>query len=276
MNVLVTGGAGFIGKHLVRALELAKHNVDVIDKASGPSLRQAPWGVGYDVVYHLAAASSVTASDEDHFEDTLMSTTMALRRAEYAGCKRFIFVSSGAVYGNTSRLRECQPISVYGACKLGSEGLVSAWAERTGGSYFIARPGNVVGRGSVRGVILDTIRKLKDDPTRLTVLGSGATHKSFVLVDDVVPYLVGWMAPERTEGQSLADLRPGSTTTVRDVIVACCEELGVRPEIAWGTERRGWVGDMPYPGGFGLYGLRHSNDAVRIAIREIAQEVLNG
>lgn len=271
MKALVTGGDGFIGRRLVAALIGRGDVVVVVDSATGPAVDMADPDGPFDVVYHLAAAASVTATDEDHYRDTFMSTVHALDIAHRCEARRVVFTSSNAVYGDSQT--DCHPISVYGACKLGAEGLVRAWTERTGRPHLIIRPGNVVGRGGKRGVILDTVRKLRRDPDRLEVLGDGTARKSFVLVDD----LIALMLEMSTLGYSVTvDGRPTSTTLVRDVVHECCDALGVTPWVKYGPTPRGWVGDTTDAGGTGNARLRSSEEAVRIAVKEVAMEVMNG
>lgn len=250
-SVLVTGHMGFIGQHLM-ASEPFFRGYDI----RGSNEHFYP----HDVVYHLAACGDISASTWHHVEDTFESTVVATQLAK----RKLVFTSSGAVYG-----RQGQPISVYGACKLGAEGLVTAWAEKEPGrEWSILRLGNVVGPGC-RGVIPDTLRKLKKGG-KLVVLGDGSAKKPFVHVADVVKTIL--RAPA-----GIHDVRSWSSTSVRDVIRLCCEEVGVSPVIEWGEKPEGWTGDITYPAAMSKSDLHwvtmSSEEAVRRAIRERWAEI---
>lgn len=260
MNILVTGGAGFIGSHLVKALIDGSHNVRVIDRRSGlPIDRATVEGEKYDAVFHLAAASSVQATDIDQVTDTFESTRYALRIADKTGASRFIFTSSGAVYGDGKL-----PISVYGACKLGSEGLVNAWRERTGKRTSILRLNNVLGPGC-RGVVPDMLGALYWDKTKLRVLGDGSARKRFTHVRDVLRVLL-----DPPDG--VHDIAPEDSTSVRQIVEWCCAAVGAKPEIQWGTDAGGWVGDMPVPYGGPMPGIPSSGETAQRYITEAGRD----
>ncbi len=257
MRRLVTGSDGFIGRHLVHALG----DTDQVDRTTHGALQLGrSYGSDVDVVYHLAACGDINAPEGVHFGDTFAATSIAIA----IDPKRFVFTSSGAVYGDGKL-----PISVYGACKLGAEGLVNAWAYRTGKHASILRLGNVVGPGC-RGVIPDTLRKLKANPRELTVLGNGVARKPFVHVSDVVNVIL-----EAPKG--VHDVRHWTTTSVRDVIYACCEVVGAKPIIEWGETIGGWPGDIPTPHPFNrddmCFAKMTSDEAVHRAVAERWEEI---
>lgn len=270
MRSLVIGGAGFIGSHLCGALR----DATCIDKANDDDLDELTWQLdvkdGLDVVYHLAAEGRIQPEfQQNHIDDTFLSTVQALKLADDSGADHFIFTSSGAVYGDGEL-----PISVYGACKLGAEGLVRAWGERTGKRISILRLGNVVGP-RCRGVIPDILGKLKADPSRLEVCGDGTARKPFVHVDDVVKVLLD----PPTGKNNIWDIRPIDSTTVYDTVMACIDVAGLNcahvpfPAINWGSKPEGWVGDIPTPMSISqrtMYGASMSSyDAMRKAVQEV-------
>lgn len=268
MRALVIGGAGFIGSHLVEALKARGDEVCVIDRAVPLTLFTSRWPC--DVVYHLAACGDIRPqADAEHIQDTFLSTEAALSVASAAGASHFIFTSSGAVYGDGEL-----PISVYGACKLGAEGLINAWRERTRKKISILRLGNVVGP-KCRGVIPDLLRKLKADPTKLEVCGDGSARKPFIHVSDLVNVLL-----DPPEG--VADIGPPNNTPVA-LIVEMCLRTALEPPgmtgdmergcvTQWGRDPQGWVGDIVEPTARSTpwYGATMTSDeAVKRAIKEV-------
>src|SRR5260370_7587612 len=105
---------------------------------------------------------------------------------------KLLFSSSGAVYGDIQRPPASEeygpllPVSLYGASKLACEALISAYCSLFGIRAWIFRFGNVLGARMSHGVIFDFIRKLKNDPTELEILGDGGAEKNYILVEEVV------------------------------------------------------------------------------------------
>lgn len=215
-RVLVTGGAGFVGSHLVERLVADGWQVMVIDDLStgmadriAGSVRLEQLDVATDdiessiglwrpsVVYHLAAQASVPLSIQAPLRDLAVNVTGTYRvaaAARLAGTKRFVFVSSaGAIYGEVSRpaneATRPAPKSYYGVHKLAAEGHVAL----SGLPYAIARPSNIYGRSQSSGlegaVVATLVRQaLASEP--LTIDGDGLQTRDFVHVVDVVDALV--------------------------------------------------------------------------------------
>jgi UDP-glucose 4-epimerase len=215
---LVTGGAGFIGSHLTDALIARGDNVVVYDDLSGgkrqflaqhegsdhyrfvhgdvldtADLSQVMKGV--DQVWHVAADPDVRTSGNragQHAQQNVVATLHVLEAMRVAGVSRIAFTSTSTVYGEASVIptpedyAPLEPISLYGASKLGSESLLSAFAHTFDLRGVSFRFANIVGPRSTHGVTYDFYHKLKKDPKHLEILGDGRQHKSYCHVEDCV------------------------------------------------------------------------------------------
>lgn len=315
MRALVIGGAGFVGSHLADALAARGDSVTVVDDLSvgkreflegalagglvrlevlrvthEPPVVEQLAGLcsGHDTVFHLAANPEARWGLADPFLDlrqNTLSAWAALEAARRAGSKRFVLASSGTVYGDVAEVvaedhGPILPISLYGASKVASEALVSAYAHCFGVRGVILRFGNVVGPRGTHGAALDFIRKLEADPTRLEVLGDGRQRKPYLHVSDCVAGIL--FALERAAGDvTYLNLAPPDTTAVSEIAELVVAEMGLagraRIEFTGGT--RGWPGDVPTsrldPGKAAALGFRvrmSSGEAMRRAVRELIQE----
>lgn len=219
MSVLVTGGAGFIGSHLAAALVENGERVRVLDSVAmgnranesansseievveadvrdAAAVRKAVEGV--DVVFHLAADASVPRSISDPgtcYDVNVTGTLNVLSAARAAGCRRLVFASSSAVYGDDPALpkRETmlpRPVSPYASSKLAGEDLCAVFERSYGLETVALRFFNVYGprqdpRGPYAAVIprfVDALRAGKP----VVIYGDGEQTRDFVHVDDVV------------------------------------------------------------------------------------------
>jgi UDP-glucose 4-epimerase len=307
----VVGGAGFIGSHLVDRL-VERGSVTVFDNLSvgKPAFIQAHLASGrakliegdaldlprlteamrdHDVAFHLAANPEARWGLERtrlDLEQGTIATYNALEAARVNGVKRFVFSSSGTVYGNVaSACAEGDlgslPISLYGASKFAGEAMISAFAECFGLEGFICRFGNVVGPRGTHGAILDFCMKLKATPDRLEVLGNGAQAKPYLHVSDCTAGLLFVLDHARGEKPAVYNLAPPDSTSVRRIAELCVAASPDRSaRIEYGTTSQGWPGDVPRslikPEKLAALGfkVRHtSDDAVRLAVAEVAREV---
>lgn len=277
--VLVTGGAGFIGSHLVEQLVRGGSAVTVVDNLStgtlehlDPMLSKVELLVGdlgdllrlkrirldkYDCVFHLAANSYIppsVANPAFDFHENLYNTFMlleALRQTPNA--PRLVNVSSAAVYGNPARLpiREADPtvpIAPYGVSKLASERYVAVYCQLYSIRAVSVRLFSVYGPRQRKQVVYDLFRKLRADPERLEILGDGSQARDFTYVLDIVQALVlaATMAPNHGEVYNVAS---GTTHTIADLVKACCAVCGLNPDIVYTGETRPgdaekWVVDI--------------------------------
>ncbi|NQT31278.1 MAG: NAD-dependent epimerase/dehydratase family protein [Deltaproteobacteria bacterium] len=272
----VTGGAGFIGSHLVDRL-VERGGVTVYDNLSSgwreflehhlgrgdfnfieadlldfDTLKGAIGG--HDVVFHLAAnpdvRAGIAATDLDLRAGTMASYNVleAMRRN---GVKQVVFASSSTVYGDAGitpvgeDYGPLRPISLYGASKLGSEGLISAFCHLFGMQGWIFRLANIIGPRLTHGVIFNFINRLKENPGQLEILGDGRQQKPYLHVDDCLDGML--LAVEKSgEPLNVFNLGPASSTSVvriAEVIVAAMGLKGVAFSYAGGD--RGWAGDVP-------------------------------
>ena len=219
MRALVTGGAGFIGSHLIDRLVARGDDVVVIDNLSSgdvgfiqPHIDNGrvrlvegdicnPADVGramameIDCVFHLAANPDIrlgTRITDTDLQQGTVATYNILEAMRMNDVDRIVFASSSVVYGEDAPLPTpedhgpCMPISLYGASKQAGEGLISSWVGTFGLQAWIFRFANIIGARGTHGVIFDFIHKLKNDPTRLEVLGNGLQEKSYMEVGDCV------------------------------------------------------------------------------------------
>ncbi len=274
---LVTGGAGFIGSHLVDALVERGESVRVLDNFSsgrasflarhegngavevltGDLLdRDAVIGAmkGIEVVHHMAANPDirlgVDITDTDLKQGTI-ATYNVLEAMRLSGVDRISFASSSAVYGEAELMPTPEtygpilPISLYGASKLASEALISSWVGTFGAQGYIHRFANIVGPRGTHGVIFDFIHKLKKDATRLEVLGNGEQEKSYMSANDCVRSMMHIMDTDNGAA-NLYNLGTGDTCSVSRIAEIVIEESGLEGvTIEYTGGERGWAGDVP-------------------------------
>jgi UDP-glucose 4-epimerase len=310
MKSFVVGGAGFIGSHLVDLL-VERGPVTVYDNLSvgkreflgahlasgrvtlveGDALELPPLSLavrGHDVVFHLAANPEARWGLERtrlDLEQGTIATYNALEAARVNGVTRFVFSSSGTVYGNVAE--PCGemdlghlPISLYGASKFAGESLIAAYCECFAMHATICRFGNVVGPRGTHGAILDFCKKLALHPEYLDVLGDGTQAKPYLHVTDCVRGILH-VLDHATDNPAVYNLAPPDWTSVRriaEIVVATSPFKKAR--IEFGSTPQGWPGDVPRsrlkPEKLAELGFRvrfTSDEAVQLAVAEVAREV---
>jgi len=280
--VLVTGGAGFIGSHLVDALMMSGARVRVIDNLSGGTLDNIKRWIGEDsfefikgdllndrdlrgvingceVIFHLAANPEVKlgfSSPHIHFEQNVVATYRLLERLRNSETlDLLIFTSSSTVYGDAEEIPTSEdygplkPISVYGAAKLASEALISSFAHNFGFRAVICRLANIVGPRSRHGVIYDFIMKLQKNPRELEILGDGTQKKSYLYVDDFISALPIIMKNISSEVE-VFNVGSEDWVDVKRIAEIITEEMNLGDVVFRFTGGvnggRGWKGDVKY------------------------------
>jgi UDP-glucose 4-epimerase len=275
MITVVTGGAGFIGSHLVDALVARGEKVVVVDSlAAGSRGNLARHGKGiirfveHDLlgdgwqeafagagrVYHLAADPDVRQSaltPESPLRNNVIATYRVLEAMRTHGVREIVFTSTSTVYGDArviptpENYTPLEPISVYGATKLACEAMISAYCHSFGIQGWIYRFANIIGERSGHGVIHDFIGKLQQDPRHLEILGDGRQTKSYLEVNACVEAML--FAPghahDRVNIFNIGSEDGIDVKTIADIIVAEMGLSGVEYHFTGGE--RGWVGDVP-------------------------------
>ena len=279
MKVLVAGGAGFIGSHLIDRLLNQGHEVVCVDNLSLGTRDNIAHLSGKDgfrfygndlldfektdeimrkerieYVFHLAANSDIQASAENppiEYQNTYSTTYNLLEGMRKNQINKMFFASTSAVYGNKcekvldENTPDLRPISYYGAAKLGSEALLNAYSYMNDMSTLVFRFPNVIGPRLTHGVIFDFIRKLRYNPKELEILGDGRQTKPYIYVFDLIDAIIQFMDNAKT-GVTLYNIGVETATSVTKIADIVCEELALKDVVyhyTGGSE--GWKGDVP-------------------------------
>ncbi len=312
MNILVTGGCGFIGSHLIDylledghqvyciddlslgRLENIDHNqknsdfkfekLDILDEKKLDELFKAN---KFDCVFHLAANSDIlagTRATKTDLNKNFLTTFNILDSMKENNVKKIVFSSTSAIYGEVDELigedhGPLQPISLYGASKLSAEAYISAYAQLYSIQSWIIRFPNVVGERATHGAIYDFIKKLKKNPLELEVLGDGTQIKPYLYVKDLVEGII-YVWKNSDDQLNIFNLGTQSATSVKEMAEMVVEEMGLDDSIIRYTGGdRGWNGDVPrfeYDlsriHNLGWKAKYDSTSAVRLSVKNILKE----
>jgi len=313
MRILVTGGAGFIGSHIVDRLVGDGYRVRVVDNLSSGRIENIKHHLesnsieliigdlkdpqvalraveGVDTVFHFAANPEVrvsTTNPEIHFNENIVATFNLLEAMRRKNMKELVFASSSSVYGEPEEIpvdenAPIRPVSVYGASKAACEALIHAYTKLYGVKAVVLRYANVVGPRLRHGVVWDFINKLLKNPTELEILGDGKQVRSYIYIDDAIEAtIIAW---RRTEASyEVYNIASEDWITVDEVAEEVIKAMGlgnvkkVYKPVLHGV---GWTGDVKKIAlkvdkikKLGFKPTMSSREATRITARRLLEEI---
>ncbi|MBE0523947.1 MAG: NAD-dependent epimerase/dehydratase family protein [Methanosarcinales archaeon] len=277
-HILVTGGAGFIGSHVID--NLIQHNkVTVFDNLSSGRMEFIQHHIGddnfsfiegdllepdliqssledIDMVFHLAANPDVKLGAEDtyvHFEQNILATYNLLEAMRKSGTGKVAFTSTSTVYGEARVIPTPEdygpmvPISLYGSSKMACEALISSYCHTFDMFAWIYRFANIVGERGTHGVLVDFINKLRVDPFTLEILGSGKQNKSYLDVVDCVDAMVFCVehADEMVNIFNIGSEDSIDVVGIADIVTEKMGYIDVEYRFTGGVDGgAGWKGDV--------------------------------
>ncbi len=272
LNVIVTGGAGFIGANIVSALLDKGFNVHVLDNLSTGNIENLnldkikfynidlkkdikKWpNIKASKIYHFAANADVRGGILDHEIDLNENLLVTKNCCDYAvknEISNFIFASSATVYGEpdifpTKEFMVYPQTSLYGASKISCESFIQAYSNYGYFKSTIFRFVSWIGRGYSHGVIYDFVQKLLRHSNKLEILGDGKQIKSYLDVRDGLRGVLD-ISEYQNKNSDIFNLGHSEKMNVVDLANIVCDEMDlkkVRFEFTGG--KRGWVGDSPF------------------------------
>jgi UDP-glucose 4-epimerase len=276
MVVIVTGGAGFIGSHLVDALVERREEVIVIDNLSSGDLANIRahiesgavrfiegdllsdgWQDAFadaERVYHIAADPDVRASatnPEHVYEQNVTATVRVLEAMHRNEVSEIVFTSTSTVYGEAEVIptpeeyTPMEPISIYGGSKLACEAMISAYSYTYDMKSWVFRFANIIGERSNHGVIWDFIHKLLKNPRELEILGNGKQIKSYFSVDACVEAVL-FAVTHSDSTFNCFNIGSEDWIDVTELAEIVIDEMGLSDvDFRYTGGDRGWVGDVP-------------------------------
>lgn len=277
-RIFISGGSGFVGSNLVRRLLLIPScSITVYDNLSSghkdflreslktgrvrlvvadlldfSKLRKA--FRGHEIVFHLASNPDIAKGLEDPSLDLrlgILTTFNVMEAMRLEGGTSIIYTSGSGVYGDlgTRPLAEdygpLKPISMYGATKLGSEAIISAFCHMFHMQAWCFRPANIVGPHQTHGVGYDFIKKLSRNPRELTILGDGTQSKSYIYVDDFIDAVL-LVIKKAHEPVNIFNVASPTFIDVKSIAKVVVESMNLsRVKFVFTGGKRGWQGDVP-------------------------------
>lgn len=315
-SILVTGGAGFIGSHLVDRL-LLENRVTVLDNFSSgrrehishhlknPNFELIKADIfdtkalekavdGKDIVFHLAANPDVKLGAKDtrvHLDQNVLATYNILEAMRKAGICQIAFTSTSTVYGEADVVPTpedygpLKPISLYGASKLCCEALISSYCHTFEMQSWIYRFANIVGERGTHGVLVDFIRKLRGNQKELEILGSGKQRKSYLEVKDCVDAMVHCVDRSKEE-TNIFNIGSSDSVDVTGIADIVAEQMGlseVKYRYTGGVDGRGWKGDVKVMqlsieriSRLGWTPRHSSSESIKVAVEALLRDMPQG
>ena len=285
MNYFIVGGAGFIGSHLANKIikeekdsfvtvfdnftsgkiwhldEIKnRNNVKIVEGDVKEIEKLSDAIKNHDIVYHFASnpdiAKAVTQPDIDFWEGTYLTQNI-LEAMRVNSVPEILYTSGSGIYGEAPDVAfqesygPCFPISTYGASKMACEALISSYCHMFSMRGRAFRFANVVGPKQTHGVGYDFIRRLKQNPSQLRILGDGSQSKAYIHVEDVIDamLLVHGKATEN-QGQcfDVFNVATDDYISVTEIADIACRLAGLKPgsvDYQYTGGDRGWKGDVP-------------------------------
>lgn len=272
-KILVTGGSGFIGSHIVDALvEQEGTHIYALDNLSGYNLDSKLYlnenceyiygdisdaefvdslfkSKKFDIIFHLAANANVPFSDKNPYTDfryNAQGSFNILNASLRYSVSKVVYASTAAIYGNPQytpidELHPLQPISNYGTTKMYGERLGIAYYHTYGLPFTALRVFNTYGPRQPRYVIYDLVKKLVMNPNKLEVLGTGNQIRDYCYIKDTVKAFILASRKEEAIGE-VFNIAGGNPTSIKDLVTRMITILGLNPLITYtGTS---WKGDI--------------------------------
>ncbi|MDI6856291.1 MAG: NAD-dependent epimerase/dehydratase family protein [Candidatus Thermoplasmatota archaeon] len=276
MKYIVTGGAGFIGSHIIDRLLKNNNEVICLDNLSTGKLENIKHNEGNknfkfivkdllefqgiseifrgsDAIFHFAANADIRGGVAQPRKDLELNTIVTynvLEGMRLANVKKIIFSSSSAVYGEPEIYPTCEdypliPTSLYGASKIACEALISAYCASFNLQAWIFRFVGVIGARHSHGVIFDFVNKLKMNPKELEIIGNGEQVKSFLALEDCIDGIM--FAYEKANKKiNIYNLGTDEDIKIKKLADIVVEELNLKNvKYRFTGGIRGWVGDAP-------------------------------
>lgn len=277
MKYFITGGAGFVGSSMVDRLLSMRHEVVAYDNFStgverflehakknpnfhlirgdildGPKLSEAMAGCSF--VFHFAANADIR-QNLDHpefvFEQNAKGTLCVLEAMRRNGIRSIAFSSTGSVYGEPAVFPtpEDAPFptqtSLYAASKVYGEGLITSYCEGYGFTGYIFRFVSLLGERYPHGHVFDFVKKLRQDPTHLQILGNGHQKKSYLYIGDCLNAMLTAIE-KSTDKINIYNLGTEEYCEVKSSAMWIAAKMGLEPDFSFTGGERGWIGDSPF------------------------------
>ncbi len=278
-NYLIVGGSGFIGSHFAgELLRRGEGLVRIVDNLCSGSLDHIKDFMGnpnfelhqanaedtseltnlmtdIDTVIHLASNPDIAKASSmpriDFVQGTVL-TESVVEASRISGVSTILYASGSGVYGDAGHQTlfedsPLNPISTYGASKLAGESLLSSYSFMFGMKCLAFRFANVVGPRQTHGVGYDFLRRLKENPHHLAILGDGSQSKSYIHVSDVISAV--FFANEVVgAGYDVFNVATPDQITVNEIAVMAEKAMGINPDSvthSYSGGDRGWKADVP-------------------------------